>query len=166
MFVPECKRPYIWKLVLFAAVLLMQRPIFGQDFVDAPEPKSASSTSAGSPFIQPRVRRTHEFFDHRNIIAFSAAAALRAADSGYTCAVGVGTTRRNSDGTITTVRETMLPVNSCHGVVLMNGAFTGMSLGGSYLLHKMGWHKLERLPNWITASVPAYAIAYTATHQR
>lgn len=159
-----------WKSVRFAAVtsvvlvLLWCRPGFAQQFVDAPEPK-LSSGSANPLVIQRKTLPSHEFFDHQNIIAFSAAAALRTADSAYTCAVGVGTTSHNADGSITIHREDMLPVNSCHGVALMNAAFTGTGLAGSYVLHKMGWHKLERLPNWIVASVPAFAIAYTATHQ-
>lgn len=150
---------------LMVAILLMAGlPALSQDFVDAPEPRLNGSSSGPAPFIQSRPS-THKFFDRQNFIAFSAAAALRGADSGYTCAVGVGTTTHNADGSITVHREDMLPVNSCHGVVLLNTAFTGVGLAGSYLMHRLGWHKLERLPNWITASVPAAAIAYTATHQ-
>lgn len=161
----KLKRTHAASLILIAMALLLQRPVFGQQFVDAPEPKSAGSASASSPFVKPVLHPTHSFFDHQNIISFSAAAAMRAADSAYTCAVGVGTTTHNADGSITVHREDLMPVNSCHGVVLMNAAFTGVGMGGSYLLHKMGWHKLERLPNWITASVPAFGIAYTASHQ-
>lgn len=160
---PNLKRTHLVTLVMVVAVLLAQRPAAGQQFVDAPEPKIIS-TAAHAPLIQPKPV-THSFFDRQNIIAFSASAALRAADSAYTCAVGVGTTTHNADGSITVRHEDMLPVNSCHGVVLMNAAFTGAGLGGSYLLHKMGLHKLERLPNWITAAVPGFGIAYTATHQ-
>lgn len=169
--------PNVKKLYLLAAIfvggMLFSRPALGQQLVDAPEPKliaatveAASTTSTASPIVIQRKRpATHEFFDHQNIISFSAAAAMRAADSAYTCAVGVGTTTRNADGSITVRHEDFMAVNSCHGVVLMNSAFTGAGLGGSYLLHKMGHHKLERLPNWIAASLPALGIAYTATHQ-
>jgi hypothetical protein len=150
-------------LILVAAVLLVQRPAFGQQFVDAPEPKLISA-AAHAPLIHPKPP-SHEFFDHQNIIAFSAAVAMRTADSAYTCAVGVGTTTHNANGSITVRREDFMPVNSCHGVVLMNAAFTGAGLGGSYVLHKLGWHRLERVPNWIAASIPALGIAYTATHQ-
>lgn len=161
-----------WLAVIFAAVVFLQIPVFGQQLVDAPEPKMIAATAAesaastASPIVIQRKRpMTHEFFDHQNIISFSAAAALRTADSAYTCAVGVGTTTRNADGSITVRREDFMSVNSCHGVVLLNAAFTGTGLGGSYLLHRMGHHKLERLPNWIVASLPALGIAYTATHQ-
>lgn len=166
--------PGLKKLYLLAAVfvgfVLAPRPAAGQQFVDAPEPKVIAATvdaaSNATPIVIQRKRVvTHEFFDHQNIISFSAAAALRAADSAYTCAVGVGTTTRNADGSITVRHEDFMPVNSCHGVVLMNSAFAGAGLGGSYLLHRMGHHKLERLPNWIMASFPALGIAYTATHQ-
>jgi len=159
--------------MVFAGVVLFQRPAFAQQFVDAPdapEPKlmvdSSSVASSASPILIQRKRTVpHEFFDHQNKIAFSAAAALRSADSAYTCAVGVGTTTHNADGSITVRREDFMTVNSCHGVVLMNSAFTGAGIGGSYLLHKMGHHKLERFTNWIAASIPALGIAYTATHQ-
>lgn len=161
---PKLKRLRIFNAVVIAALMLLQRLVSAQAFVDAPEPK-LSSAAARPALIHPTANPTHQFFDHQNIIAFSAAAALRSADSAYTCAVGVGTTTHNADGSITVRREDSLPVNSCHGVVLMNAAFTGTGLGGSYLMHKLGWHKLERLPNWIVASVPVLGIAYTATHQ-
>ena len=160
---PKLKRTHLVTLTMLVTLVLAPRTTLAQQFVDAPEPKLIS-TAAHAPLIHPKPV-THSFFDRQNLIAFSAAAALRTADSAYTCAVGVGTTTHNADGSITVHREDMLPVNSCHGVVLMNAAFTGAGLGGSYLLHKMGLHKLERLPNWITASVPAFGIAYTATHQ-
>lgn len=155
---------------VFGSALLLQSSAFAQQLVDPPEPKliaaADAAASTASPVIIQRKRIvTHEFFDHQNIISFSAAAAMRAADSAYTCAVGVGTTTRNADGSITVRHEDFMPVNSCHGVVLMNSAFTAAGLGGSYLLHRMGHHKLERLPNWIVASIPALGIAYTATHQ-
>jgi len=154
----------------FAGMFLFQAAVFGQELVNAPEPKLISATgaapSSAAPILIQRKRPlTHEFFDRQNIISFSAAAAMRAADSAYTCAVGVGTTTRNADGSITVRHEDFMAVNSCHGVVLMNSAFTGAGIGGSYLLHKMGHHKLERLPNWIAASLPALGMAYTATHQ-
>jgi len=161
-------------IFVLAGMLLSQRSALGQQLVDAPEPKMLAATADAPeakmvvPTAHPLLihsKPVHEFFDHKNIIAFSAAVAMRTADSAYTCAVGVGTTTRNADGSITVHREDSLPVNSCHGVVLLNSAFTGAGLGGSYLLHKMGHHKLERLPNWIVASVPAFGIAYTATHQ-
>jgi len=161
--------------LVLAGLLLCQRGVFAQQLVDAPEPKmlaataNASETTMVAATARPLLIRPkpvmHNFFDRKNMIAFSAAAAMRTADSAYTCAVGVGTTTHNADGSITVHREDSLPVNSCHGVVLLNSAFTGIGLGGSYLLHKMGHHKLERLPNWIVASVPAFGIAYTATHQ-
>lgn len=171
------EKSYFGLLLTLATLLLIQLPAFGQQLVNTPEPKLVSAVTVDAPapkviaptanplLVRPRRPATHEFFDRQNLIAFSAAAALRAADSGYTCAVGVGTTTHNANGSITVHREDMLPVNSCHGVVLMNAAFTGAGLGGSYLMHKMGWHKLERLPNWIVATVPAFGIAYTATHQ-
>jgi hypothetical protein len=160
------KRSYFASLMFAGAMLLIQSPAFGQQqlaYVDAPEPKPMPA--AARPLLIHPKPVTHDFFDHRNIIAFTTAVAMRTADSAYTCAVGVGTTRHNADGSITVSREDFMPVNSCHGVALMNAAFTGAGLGGSYILHKMGWHKLERIPNWIVASVPAYGIAYTATHQ-
>jgi len=164
-----CIRKLFLLGVVLAGVMLFQSLAFGQQFVDAPEPKlmaaPANAASAASPILIQRKQPTHPFFDRQNIVSFSAASVLRAADSAYTCAVGVGTTTHNADGSVTVRHEDFMPVNSCHGVVLMNSAFAGVGLGGSYLLHRMGHHKLERLPNWIVASFPALGIAYTATHQ-
>lgn len=155
----------VFVVLLPALALLMPRLVLGQQFADAPEPKPAPAWSSSLVLIQPKAQRTHEFFDRQNIILLSAASAMRTADSAYTCSAGVGSAVHHADGSITVRREDMLPVNSCRGVVLMNAGFTAMGVGGSYLLHKMGRHKLERLPNWIVASVPALGIAYTATHR-
>jgi hypothetical protein len=164
---PTLERSQVVKVVLIAIALMTQCLAFGQEFADAPEPKPVSDASATSAplLVRPAAQKTHEFFDRQNTLSFAAAVAARSADSAYTCAIGVGTTTHNADGSITVHREDVLPVNSCHGVILMNAAFTGIGLGGSYLLHKLGWHKLERVPNWIVAGVPVYGIAYTATHQ-
>jgi hypothetical protein len=167
---PAKRRKVSLLAAFFAGTLLCQVPAFGQRLVEPPEPKLMAVTdaaaSAASPILIQRKRPTvHDFFDHQNIISFSTAAAMRVADSAYTCAVGVGTTTHNPDGSVTVRHEDFMAVNSCRGVVLMNSAFTGVGLGGSYLLHKMGHHRLERLPNWIVASLPALGIAYTATHQ-
>jgi len=152
----------VWQV----AVMLLSSSAFGQQlvYVDAPEPKPMPGAAALAMVVRPKPP-VHNFVDRQNMIAFSVAAALRTADSAYTCAVGVGTTTHNADGSVTVNREDVLPLNSCRGVVLMNAAFTGVGLGGSYALHKMGWHKLERVPNWIVAAVPAWAVGYTATHR-
>jgi hypothetical protein len=173
---PTLARLQVVKLVLAACVLMTQCRVLGQELADAPEPRVSAPDVAASLvarpaaepaalLIRPAAQKTHQFFDRQNTLSFSAAVAMRSADSAYTCATGVGTTTHNADGSITVHREDVLPVNSCHGVVLMNAAFTGMGLSGSYVLHKLGWHKLERLPNWVVAAVPVYGIAYTATHQ-
>lgn len=162
---PRVEKSLLLQVVVATVVLLVEIPAYGQQFVDAPEPKMESSSAMSPIIIEPRPVRTHNFFDRQNVIAFSVAASMRAADTAYTCAVGVGTTTHNADGSITVHREDLMTVNSCHGVALLNTAFTGMGLTGSYLLHRMGWHKLERIPNWIVATVPALGIAYTATHQ-
>jgi len=152
----------VWLLTV-----VLPRSVFGQQlaYLDAPEPKPMLR-AAPLAIVARTKPPAHNFFsDRQNAIAFSVAVALRTADSAYTCAVGVGTTNHHADGSVTVNREDMLPVNSCRGVVLMNAGFTGLGLGSSYALHKMGRHKLEKVPNWIVAAVPAWGIGYTATHR-
>jgi hypothetical protein len=172
----QVKKPYFFPLLVVMAVLADHSRAFGQELADAPSPKRLSSLmSDAEPKLPPAAAPllvhsqppapVHEFFDRQNMIMLSAAFAMRSADAGYTCTTGVGTTEHNANGTITVHREDYLPVNSCHGVALMNTAFTGMGLAGSYLLHRMHRHRLEHVPNWIVAGVPVYGIAYTATHQ-
>jgi hypothetical protein len=176
----QVKTSYFFSLLVVMAILADHSRAFGQQLVDAPSPKLISRVVDGTePKLPPALPTAtapllvhsqppapvHEFFDRQNMIMLSAAFAMRSADAGYTCATGVGTTEHNANGTITVHREDYLPVNSCHGVALMNTAFTGMGLAGGYLLHRMHRHRLERVPNWIVASVPVFGIAYTATHQ-
>src|ERR1700746_2638076 len=59
--------------VVFTAIMLVPGLAFGQQFVDAPEPKlmvaPANAASTASPVLIQRKGPAHEFFDRPNLIS-------------------------------------------------------------------------------------------------
>ncbi len=113
-----------------------------QSVPDAPQPK-------------PEAYEVHAFYDTRNSVALATMITARTADSLATCrAISAGGT------------EAWLPAQSCRGVSLINLGFTGAGVGGAYLLHVTGHHKLERVPMWISAMGSLVAMTYAAVDQK
>jgi len=100
-----------------------------------------------SPFTK------HRFYDRFAKLELAAAGTLAATDSAITC-------RFLARGE----REMNLPTQSCAGMVGFQLAFYGAGEGLSFLLHRTGHHKLERLPRLYLGSGNAYGIAFTARH--
>lgn len=88
----------------------------------------------------------HSFWDRANKVGFTLSFAVRAADAGQTC-------YHLSHGSI----EGSAPFQSCGGVTAWIMAGQALQMGGQYLLHRTGHHKLERwLP--VSAAANVYAI--------
>jgi hypothetical protein len=113
-------------------------------------PRAARS---GSRLIADRSAPTHPFYDRFAKLELAAAGTLAATDSAITC-------RFLARGE----REMNLPTQSCAGMVGFQLAFYGAGEGISFLLHRTGHHKLERLPRLYLGSSNAYGIAFTARH--
>lgn len=118
-----------------ALFLLLAVPAFGNE-IESPKPKVG-----------------HRFYDRFAKIELASAGSLAVTDTVITC-------RFLARGQ----REMNLPTQSCAGVAGFQLAFAGAGEGLSFLLHKMGHHKLERIPRLYLAFSSAYAIGYTARH--
>jgi hypothetical protein len=100
-----------------------------------------------SPFTK------HSFYDRFAKIELASAGTVAATDIAITC-------RFLARGQ----REMNLPTQSCSGTVGLQIGFYAAGEGLSYLLHRTGRHKLERLPRLYLAYGNAYGIAFTARH--
>jgi hypothetical protein len=91
---------------------------------------------------------THRLFDRTNRIGFAIHAAIRAADAAQTCVA-----LRNG------AREAWLPMKGCAGIAAYSLSMVPAQIGTSYLLHRRGYHKMERLMPYLWAAPSAAGIA-------
>jgi hypothetical protein len=105
------------------------------------------------PRLNAQELEQHHFFDRSNVMLWSSVAVAHAMDCDSTWKMldsGAG-------------REIELPpalAKSRPGMTLFSVGVVGAQIGSSYLLHRMGWHRMERL----TSAVHASATAATAFH--
>ncbi len=108
---------------------------------------------AAMPSFAQEAQAPHRFFDKQNIVLWSGVAIAHAMDCSSTWAM-----LDSGNG-----REAELPTSLAQSRVEMpifSIGVVGAQLGGSYLLHRMGWHRAER---W-TSSVHAAVVGITAIH--
>ena len=106
-----------------------------------------------SPSSTQEVREQHKFFDKRNIVLWSEVAIAHALDCDSTWKM-----LDSGNG-----REAELPTSLAQSRVemtLFSVGVVGAQVGGSYLLHRMGWHRAE---GW-TSAVHATTTSMTALH--
>jgi hypothetical protein len=100
-----------------------------------------------------QAQEPHRFFDMQNIVLWSSVAVAHAMDADSTWKMldsGAG-------------EEVELPTSLARSRVqmsLFSIGVVGAQVGGSYLLHRIGWHKAER---W-TSSIHAAVTGATAIH--
>ena len=92
--------------------------------------------------------QTHPFFDRTNLIGIAVHTAIRAADAAQTCAFMGGS-----------VREAWLPMKSCSAIAAYSMSMVPAQIATSYLLHRTGHHRLERLSPYLWAAPSAAGIA-------
>lgn len=95
----------------------------------------------------------HKFFDRENFVLWSGVAFAHAMDCNSTWKM-----LDSGNG-----REVELPTSLAQsrvGMSLFSVGVVGAQVGGSYLLHSMGWHRAER---W-TSAVHASTTGATAMH--
>jgi hypothetical protein len=100
-----------------------------------------------------QAQEPHRFFDKPNILLWSSVAAAHAMDSDSTWKM-----LDSGNG-----REAELPTSLAQSRVqmtLFSVGVVGAQIGGSYILHRMGWHRVER---WASA-VHAATTGVTAIH--
>jgi hypothetical protein len=127
-------------------ILLFALPVFGEDMPDAPSlaytPYVAQSSRAmAGASRNPQDGSTHRFFDHGNKLRAGILAGLVAADGISTQEIlhGAGQWREMDPLARPFVNQ------GAPGQLAASILGYGFSLGTSYLLHRTGHHKLEKL---------------------
>ena len=113
-----------------------------------------------APFVQRAepAERPHRFLDHKNIMLFTAVGALNAADF---CV-----TRNNLAHGGKELNPITRPfAGSTAGLAFNFAGETAGYIGVSYLWHKTGHHKLERVTSFVSIGGSAGAVAYGLSHQ-
>ena len=93
----------------------------------------------------------HRFFDRANLIGIAIHAAVRTADAAQTCAsINAG------------AHEAWLPMKGCPAIAGYSLSMVPAQIGSSYLMHRRGHHKLEKLMPYLWAVPSAVAIGVSA----
>jgi hypothetical protein len=147
---------------LFHAIILIAAVCFGCATSVAQGPSASALASVETPdpvLIAPRkAERVHRFFDKWNVALFAGGAALNGADFAVTRA------NLRSGGK---ELNPMVRVfgRSTAGLAFNFGGETAGTLGLSYLLHKSGHHKLERIVPLLNIGTSTGAVSYSLIHR-
>jgi hypothetical protein len=135
------------KLGLFL-ILMLTLPVFGEDLADAPHPAyTAYIAESSSRFIRDSAPRSstpfHDFLDHGNKIRMGILAGVIAADGISTQAIlnGQGGARWREMNPL----ARPFVNRGAPGQFAASALGFGFSLGTSYLFHRTGHHRLEKL---------------------
>ena len=100
----------------------------------------------------------HGFWDRQNRTLFAMNAALAGAD--------FATTQRNLNHNGKELNPlTRMLSSSTPGLAANFAMETGGVIGVSYLFHKTGHHKLERMTSYVNLSASAFAVSYGLAHR-
>jgi len=114
-----------------------------------------------SPMVRvalPEAPKPHGFWDKQNRILFTAVAALNAAD--------FAATRSNlQSGGKELNPVTRLFAGSTAGLAANFAGETAGVIGMSYLFHRTGHHKLERVTSMMCIGTSGFAVSYDLSHR-
>jgi hypothetical protein len=100
----------------------------------------------------------HRFWDRENRALFTMNAALAGADFAIT--------RRNLNDNGKELNPlTRMLTGSTPGLATNFAIETGAVIGASYLFHKTGHHKLERMTSYVNLGASAFAVSYGLAHR-
>jgi hypothetical protein len=109
------------------------------------QPLTAAAIAMVTPLPKPPV---HRFFDRPNLIGLAVHTAIRSADAAQTCTfMGHG------------VKEVWLPMKTCPAIAAYSLSMVPAQMATSYLLHRRGYHRLERWTPYLWAAPSAAGIA-------
>ena len=108
--------------------------------------------------VLPEASKPHKFWDKQNRILFTSVAALNVADFAVT---------RNGlqNGSRELNPITRLFSGSTAGLAANFAGATAGNIGLSYLFHRTGHHRLERITSMINIAASTVAVTYSVTHQ-
>ena len=61
-------------------------------------------------------------------------------------------------------REFGLPSQNCGAIIGMTFGFHVAAGGTAYLLHRLGWHQLERFPRWYVTGSNIFGLTFSVAH--
>lgn len=124
-----------------------------------PASPGSMAVVASAPVVaRPQEFASHPFWDRENRVLFTAVGALAAADF---C-----TTRANlASGGRELNPVTRVLSGSTAGLAANFALETASTIGISYMFHKTGHHKLERITSFVNIGGSAGAVAYGLTHR-
>ena len=122
------------------------------------EPTAAAPASAIQPEQLPAAPEGHKFWDRENKILFASTAAAAAADFAVTY-------QNLQSGGKELNPITRVFAGSTAGLAANFVGETSGVVGLSYLFHKTGHHRLERLTPGVNLGASAFAVAYGLSHR-
>jgi len=140
--------------------LLGQTPSFGPSSSSFPNTPVEAVRPAPTSFVSaPQEKpQAHRFWDPKNRFLFATAAALSAGDFCIT--------RSNLEGGGRELNPvTRLFGSSSPGLAVNFSLEAGSVMGASYLLHRSGHHKLERMTAIVNIAGSVGAVSYSVTHR-
>jgi len=144
-------------ILIQPAWLCAQRSAFGAN----PEAPSAEPVKPGvvsQSEVQPETVKPHRFWDGKNRVLFGSVAALGVADFFVTRAnLSMGGRELNPTARIWGRSNAGLAVNF--------SLETGAIIGASYLFHRKGHHKIERVTSLVNIAGSAAAVSYGLLHR-
>lgn len=124
----------------------------------SPESKSLIEPRSFVAVARQDTFASHRFWDKRNLALFSATAALSGADF-------VVTRENLQSGGRELNPITRIVGKSTPGLAINFGAQTASVIAISYLFHKTGHHKLERITSYVNICGSGSAVIYGLTHR-
>lgn len=121
------------------------------------KPAAVPPAITAGPFL-PNAPSQHKFFDRENKFLFSTVAAFSAAD--------FSVTRMNLANGGRELNPMVRPFAGSNAALAAN--FAGQTagvVGVSYLFHKMGHHRLERMAPIANIAASAFAVSYGLSHR-
>lgn len=152
-------RAFLGSLQGTARILLVFAGFCGSCYAEEPPPVPLELVSAPAPQGgQLEAPSQHRFFDRENRGLFAIAAALSTAD--------FAVTRANLQSGGTELNPLVRPfARSAAGLALNFAGQTIGTIGLSYVLHKTGHHRLERVTSLLNIGASTAAVTYSLTHR-
>jgi hypothetical protein len=144
--------------MLVSVVLAMLGPVFAQDTAFTKHKVDPVEFSAAAAASLPETPAPHKFWDKENTALFATVAAFSAAD--------FAVTRDNLNNGGRELNPLTRPfTGSTAGLAVNFAGETVGVIGLSYLFHRTGHHKLERLTPLVDFGASAVAVSYGLAHR-
>jgi len=144
-------------LIFLGTVAFAQEPVTAAGLAPVAPPATIEAAIPSSPSL-PEGPKPHRFLDGKNRLLFSTVAAFSAAD--------FGVTRMNLANGGRELNPIVRPFAGNTATLAMN--FVGETacvVAVSYLFHRSGHHRLERLTSLVNVAGSAFAVGYGVSHR-